>query len=200
VCLQAGYSEQRPVEWIIWSPRTQTALVIIPEEAELVLPILRDVGDGQANRPAAAAHLIAYAAPVAKTMLAFNKLAYYSVPALPVDHAVPDWFRVELGVLAGRLYADVDECESLARFLHRSFSKTTRDDDDDDGPEEEEEEDGAESQTVRHGEESDSFAESPAVFLLEWLSTRRGGQDVLHTPVGHVCTGRAFREDFQSTT
>jgi len=171
-------------------------LVIIPEEAELVLPIFRDVGDGQANRPAAA-HLIAYAAPVAKTMLAFNKLAYYSVPALPVGHAVPDWFRVELGVLAGRLYADVDECESLARFLHRSFSKTTGDDDDDDddgGPEEEE--DGAESQTARHEEESDSFAESPAVFLLEWLSTRRGGQDVLHTPVGHVCTGRALREDF----
>ncbi|KAK0649645.1 hypothetical protein B0T16DRAFT_457038 [Cercophora newfieldiana] len=190
----------RPVEWIIWSPRTQTALVIIPEEAELVLPIVRAGGGSQADRPAAS-HLLAYAAPVAKTMLAFNKLTYYSVPALPADHAVPDWFRVELGVLAGRLYADAGECASLARFLRRSLAGTAGGDDED--LEEEEEgggggEDGTEPQTGRDAE-SDGFVESPAVFLLEWLSTRRGGQDVLHTPVGYVCTGRAVREHFQSS-
>ncbi|KAK4141681.1 uncharacterized protein C8A04DRAFT_13829 [Dichotomopilus funicola] len=187
----------RPVEWIIWSPRTQTALVIIPEEAELVLPIVRVGGDNQANRPAAA-HLIAYAAPVAKTMLAFNKLTYYSVPTLSVDHVVPDWFRVELGVLAGRLYADVGECASLARFLHCSFSGTAGGDDEDLDLEEDGTETQTQTQTMRHAE-SDSFVESPAAFLLEWLGTRRGGQDVLQTPVGYVCTGRALREDFQST-
>lgn len=171
-------------------------MVIIPEEAELVLPIVRASGASQTNHPAAA-HLIAYAAPVAKTMLVFNNLAYYSIPTLPVDHVIPDWFRVELGVLAGRLYADADECESLARFLHRSISSGTAGSDDDD-PEEEEEDGLQPYETVRHTE-SDSFAESPAVFLLEWLSTRRGGQEVLHTPVGYVCTGRALREEFRST-
>jgi hypothetical protein len=183
------------VEWIIWSPRTQTALVIIPEEAELVLPIVR-VRGSQANHPAAA-HLIAYAAPVAKSMLAFNNLGYYSAPALPVDHVVPDWFRIELGVLAGRLYANTSECENLAQFLHRSSPDATGDDDP-----EPEEGGGIKQLTVHHDESearSDSFAESPAVFLLEWLSTRRGGQDVLQTPVGRVCTGRALREDFRST-
>jgi hypothetical protein len=27
-------------------------------------------------------------------------------------------------------------------------------------------------------------------FILEWLSLRRRGQDVMHTPLGYVCQGR----------
>jgi hypothetical protein len=27
-------------------------------------------------------------------------------------------------------------------------------------------------------------------FILEWLSLRRRGQDIMHTPLGYVCQGR----------
>jgi aromatic ring-cleaving dioxygenase len=164
---------QRPVEWIIWGPRTQTALVIIPEEAELVITILRAQAHAAQSDHPPTSYLVAYAAPVAKSMNTFNSLRYYSLPALPASHVFPDWFRMELGVLAGRLYTDFAECAMLATFLQTP--------------------DSVASDSQVHG--GISFAENPAAFLLEWLSTRRGGQEVLHTPVGYVCTERALQED-----
>ncbi|KAK3347284.1 hypothetical protein B0T25DRAFT_614272 [Lasiosphaeria hispida] len=165
----------RPVEWIIWSSLTETALVVIPEEAELVIPIVRmHAGAARGNLPNT--HLLAYAAPVAKTMRMFNSLSYYSVPTLPADHSFPDWFRMELGVLAGRLYADFDECGSLAGFLRLPETAENHT------------QDAPEVQIASQAGHT-PFAENAAPFLLEWLSTRRGGQDVLQTPVGTLVNG-----------
>lgn len=169
------------MEWIIWSSLTESALIIIPEEAELVIPIVRSHAGASRDNPPTAT-LIAYAAPVAKAMRVFNSLCYYSVPALPVNHPFPAWFRVELGVLAGRLYADFTECGTLASFLHPPGTTDSYTEDLSELPT---------ASQVRYT----FVADNPAGFLLEWLSTRRGGQDVLQTPVGHVCTGRALRED-----
>ncbi|KAI1211128.1 uncharacterized protein F4807DRAFT_25762 [Annulohypoxylon truncatum] len=147
----------RPVEWILWSPSTQTAVVIIPEEAELLIPLFRLRGCRSA------VHLIAYAAPVTKTMTGFNEFRYYSLPQLPTHHIFPDWFRVELGILAGRLYVDPDEGKLLTRYFQPSLSNDA---------------------------EINRLADDPAQFLLEWLSLRRRSQDVTRTPMGLICTGR----------
>ncbi|KAL2868108.1 uncharacterized protein BJX67DRAFT_387489 [Aspergillus lucknowensis] len=63
----------RPVNWILFNTATETALVIIPEEAESLIPIMRE-------KPAPNTHLIMYAAPWTKVMLHFNSLDYYALP------------------------------------------------------------------------------------------------------------------------
>jgi hypothetical protein len=37
---------------------------------------------------------------------------------------------------------------------------------------------------------SDATATETISFILEWLSLRRRGQDIMHTPLGYVCQGR----------
>ncbi|KAI1092009.1 hypothetical protein F5B19DRAFT_455893 [Rostrohypoxylon terebratum] len=147
----------RPVEWILWSPEAKTAVVIIPEEAELLIPDLR-LHNGRSP-----VHLIAYAAPVSKTMGIFNEFRYYSLPELPKSHSFPDWFRVELGILSGRLYVDSVESELLIRRIQPNLS---------------------------NGAGLAWLADDPAHFILEWLSLRRKSQNVTHTPMGYICTGR----------
>lgn len=39
---------------------------------------------------------------------------------------------------------------------------------------------------------ADTFSDRPPAFFLQLLGTRRGGQDVLQTLVGYVCTGRGL--------
>ncbi|KAL1886622.1 hypothetical protein Plec18167_000554 [Paecilomyces lecythidis] len=92
----------RPVSWILYSTRTEEALVIIPEEAEQFIRLFWDVQ----NTPV---HLILYAAPVTKLMEPFNHLSYYSVPSLPEEWSAPQWLPVEVGILAGRLYFEFSE-------------------------------------------------------------------------------------------
>ncbi|OTA08196.1 hypothetical protein A9Z42_0091570 [Trichoderma parareesei] len=104
----------RPVEWILWSPSTQIALVIIPEEAELLMPKLR------LDRKKIKIHLIAYAAPVTRAMVPFNQLRYYSLPAISSDAVFPAWLKVELGILAGRLYTDYDEWKLTGDYIRGS--------------------------------------------------------------------------------
>ncbi|KAI1495818.1 hypothetical protein F5X99DRAFT_422623 [Biscogniauxia marginata] len=161
----------RGVEWILWSPSTQTALVVIPEEVELLIPTLRLAVD----KPAV--HLIAYAAPVTKAMLAFNNFDYYSLPQLPTNHAFPEWFRVELGILAGRLYIDFAEWDSIASFLRPAPTAT------DVSPE-----------RNTKPETSTCFSRDASAFVMEWLTLRRRNQDILHTPMGYLCTGRTLEE------
>ncbi|EGR48358.1 uncharacterized protein TRIREDRAFT_62633 [Trichoderma reesei QM6a] len=144
----------RPVEWILWSPSTQTALVVIPEEVELLIPELRS------SPEKAKIHLIAYAAPVTRAMVPFNELRYYSFPPIPAHTAFPTWLKVELGILAGRLYTDYEEWKLTDDYIRRSQAgKLT----------------------------------SPA-FLLEWVGVRCRAHDVLHTPIGYICLGRAATE------
>ncbi|KAI1805842.1 hypothetical protein F4811DRAFT_513767 [Daldinia bambusicola] len=164
----------RPVEWILWSPSTQTALVIVPEEAELLIPLLRDA----ARSPHV--HLITYAAPVTKTMERFNTLQYYSLPALPPNYKFPEWLRFELGVLGGRLYVSLAEWDPLSRYLQSSFEKSDK------------LSRGNSNPTQAEEVTPTPFADDPSSFLLEWLTLLRKTQDVLHTPMGYICTGRAL--------
>ena len=83
----------RPVSWILYNSVTETALVIIPEEAEILIPVMR-------ASIALNTHLILYAAPWTKSMLHFDTLLYYSLPELPDGWAPPSWLPFELGVLA----------------------------------------------------------------------------------------------------
>ncbi|EHK39909.1 hypothetical protein TRIATDRAFT_161231, partial [Trichoderma atroviride IMI 206040] len=108
----------RPVEWILWSISTQTALVVIPEEAELLIPRLRLAGNE------AKVHLIAYAAPITRSMTPFNQLRYYTLPPIPLDAEFPSWFKVELGILAGRLYMGYEEWNLANAFMRDSQADT----------------------------------------------------------------------------
>ncbi|PYI00251.1 hypothetical protein BO78DRAFT_439495 [Aspergillus sclerotiicarbonarius CBS 121057] len=85
----------RPVHWILWSPQAGKAVVIIPEEAEVLIPILRN-----ADRPVT--YLIVYAAPLTREMLHFETFRFYTIPKLETD--LPPTVKMDLGILAGRLY------------------------------------------------------------------------------------------------
>ncbi|KAF4549176.1 Hypothetical protein D9617_23g005910 [Elsinoe fawcettii] len=100
----------RPVEWILWSPKYRTAIVIIPEEATLLLSTLNTAGNPKT-------HLLCYATPVTKSMRHFSKLTYFSIPSLPADHTPPSWLAIEVGILAGRMYFDGDELDGMREYL-----------------------------------------------------------------------------------
>lgn len=99
---------QRPVEWLLWSPSTETGVIVIPEELELLLPTLQ-----HSQR----VHLIAYAAPVTRTMLDFSCLRFFSFPELPGHCEMPSWLAVEVGILAGRLYMGYGEARHLEHYI-----------------------------------------------------------------------------------
>lgn len=138
------------------------ALIVVPEEAELLIPMIRNRTKGQQSPKV---HLITYMAPLTRDMSHFDRLTFHALPPLPPDHQVPTWLSIELGIFAGRMYADFPDCTALRRYMERS------------------------------GAEEPAFSASPAAFLLEWLALRRKGQNVTHTPVGYVCQGRPLRED-----
>lgn len=90
------------MNWVLWSPENDNALVIIPEEAEALISVLRS------SEPPKT-YLLTYAAPVTKRMLHFNDLKYYSIPTLP-EHVEPSaWLMLELGLFSGRLYFEYSE-------------------------------------------------------------------------------------------
>jgi len=106
---------QRPVEWILWNPSQGTALILVPEEAELVIPIIQVMVRDQGTR--IAVHLVTYATPFTREMSHFNDLAFYTLPPLPAGHVVPEWLCVQLGIFAGKLYDGYEECMALKRWL-----------------------------------------------------------------------------------
>jgi hypothetical protein len=151
------------VEFIVWAPKTETALVVIPEEAEYFMTHL--VAQSRNGRDESPVHLITYAAPVTKAMLCFNSLEFCTFPELPAGHTIPERIRIELGILAGRLYVDRTEWEGVAAYVR-----------------------GEDKEGSMYP--GDRITDDPAAFLLEWLSMRRRAIDVLHTPMGRICTGR----------
>lgn len=159
----------------MWSVVTQTALVIIPEEAELLIPLVRNN-----NAEASHTHLLTYAAPVTRKMLRFNNLGYYAVPDLPAGWKPPQWLTIELGILAGRLYFEFEEYGDICRYLGIQPSGTAGDVNVTTG---EEDTDTAETET----QQSQCFTTKPLTFLQEWLAVRRKGQDFTHTPMGYIC-------------
>lgn len=154
----------RPVEWILWSSSTETALVVIPEEAELLIPIIRRAG------PKCLVHLMTYAASVTKSTLRnFNGLTYYNMPPLRDDYQFPSWFTVELGILSGRLYVSHEDCALVAQYLHLSEQ--------------------VEDQVDGSADEEETFARNPVSFMSEWLALRRQS-DIQQTPMGYILRGR----------
>jgi hypothetical protein len=107
-------------------------------------------------------HLLAYSAPVTKKMLQFSGMRYYSMPPLQSEHIIPQRLTIEVGILAGRLYLQHDECAPLIEYI--------------------------DSASIHR--RSDATATETIAFILEWLSLRRKGQDIMHTPLGYVCQGR----------
>jgi hypothetical protein len=148
--------------------RADIALVIIPEEAELVIPILRKHADPPT-------HLLLYAAPVTKRMLHFNRLDYYSLPRLPTGWNPPSWLPFELGILAGRLYFAFAECQDLQRRIHAGSGRPSE----------------GEQLPTNNSDE----VETTLAFLQEWLNLRRPGQDISHTPMGYICQGLTLHND-----
>jgi hypothetical protein len=143
--------------------------VVISEEVEILIPIIRAV-----EKPKV--HLITYAAAVTKNMQHFNGLSYYVLPPLPVGYTIPEWFSIELGIFAGRLYFNFPECAPLMKYLqleNRTDAETQESD----------------------GEHTYTFTKNPFNFLLDWLTLCRKGQDIMRTPMGYVCQGRALHEN-----
>jgi hypothetical protein len=144
-------------------------MVIIPEEAEAVIPMLRRAKKSHV-------HLILYAAPVTRKMLHFDTLTYYALPGLPSGWKGPSWLPFELGILSGRLYFSYSEYDTLLEYLNIV------------------EENGSDSQGSSSSD-AQANAKNTLAFLNEWLATRRQGQDITHTPMGYVCQGRKLRSD-----
>ena len=135
--------------------------MIIAEEAELLIHGLR------AHAKSTKTHLLTYSAPVTKKMVHFSRLDYFALPTLPKGHVVPQDITNDLGIFAGRLYMDFDECASLVAKVENTRIYTR-------------------SGAPRTGLVS---------LLLEWLSLRRKGQDIMHTPMGYVCQGRDLHRE-----
>ncbi|KAJ4372947.1 hypothetical protein N0V83_003238 [Neocucurbitaria cava] len=154
----------RPCQWVVWSSISQKALVVSPEEANELTPILRSSTSHEVDGDGSV-HLIVYAAPVTRRMLHFNRLDYYAVPSLPSDFKAPTWLRIELGLLSGRLHLEWDEYYELLGYLGLS-------------------------QDLSLDSQKQAFAQKPLTFLHEWIALRRKGQDFEQTPMGFVTTGK----------
>lgn len=174
---------QRPVNWILWSIVSEAALIVIPEEAEHLLRLVRQ----SASSPT---HVLTYSAPVTRKMLHFNDLKYYAVPTLPSDWEAPLWLRTELGIYSGRLYFEYSEYHSILGFLgiQEKVDEVALQED---CVEEEPEMHIAE---LRIEQKARAFSRKPLAFLKEWLAVRRKGQDFMHTPMGFICQGKQLLE------
>lgn len=106
----------RPIQWILWSEKTEIAMIIIPEEAEKLLQIVR-------STPSSPTHMLTYAAPITRKMIHFNNLNYYSTPALTATWKAPGWLSAELGIFAGRTYFAYTEYAELCKVLGNSDAK-----------------------------------------------------------------------------
>ena len=157
----------------MWSRSDNVALLLIPEEAECVIKMIRAKGE------ATKVHLIAHAAPITRNMLHFDDLSYYALPPVPAGYKFPSWLTIELGIFSGRLYLSFPGTKSLKAYLGvRSGSGEV-----DPGHQRLEEDVGA-----------CAFVKNPMAFLPEWLALRRKTQDVVHTPMGYILQGRPLHE------
>ncbi|KAF2396522.1 hypothetical protein EJ06DRAFT_222752 [Trichodelitschia bisporula] len=163
----------RPVNWILWCPSTQTALVVIPEEAEELIPIVRKANHAQV-------HLVIYSAPVTKRMLHFNDLTFYSLPSLRRGWKAPLWLRIHLGILAGRLYFEFEEHGELTRVLGLGDDPV----------------DAHRGSQIDRADDGETRLNSRLrSFVQDWLAIRRNGQDFTHTPMGYLCQGWTLRPE-----
>lgn len=131
--------------------------MVIPEEAELLMHTLWTQEDAKV-------WLLSYSAPVTRFMAKFSTLQYLTIPAMRKEMKIPCWLRIEVGVLAGRLYFDWEEYRSLLAWLgllKEPHSELTH----------------GLKLGIRH----------PRKFLSEWLTHCRQTHDITNTPMGYIC-------------
>ena len=178
----------RPVHWLIWSRTTETALICSSFEANAVLPLIR----GNSRSPT---HLITYATPVTRSMLVFDSLRFYSIPALPEAWRAPAWLVCDLGIFAGRLYFDFKlQSHLLYQALDLPSPQSLTKDRADVVAESELWHVLPYDETTEDNERQ-SFSPNPIQFLQEWLAIRRNGQDFSQTMMGELCRGRRLDEE-----
>ncbi|KPM37446.1 hypothetical protein AK830_g9109 [Neonectria ditissima] len=179
----------RPVNWILWSPVSKTAVIIIPEEADVLIPMLRD------PNVIFQTYLLTYSAPITRKMLQFNDLNYYSIPPLPRDWTAPQWLRIELGIFSGRLYFEWGEYENMCKLLGINDGVADSEDYDAsltmDGAGDEAEADPE----LPAAEDDIKFSTKPLTFIQEWLAVRRRGQDFAHSPMGFISQGKSMHAE-----
>ncbi|CAG1966350.1 unnamed protein product [Fusarium graminearum] len=179
----------RPVNWILWSSVADIAVIIIPEEAEALIPLMRDLNVNVNT------HLLVYSAPITRKMLQFNDMSFHSTPPLPSSWKAPDWLQIELGIYSGRLYFEWEEYLSMCAHLGIQEA-TTESGVEGDGESLEDEvslEGGEVSKATAR--EQKQLVQTPLTFLQEWLAVRRRGQDFAHSPMGFVSQGKRLQED-----
>ncbi|KAK3356620.1 hypothetical protein B0T25DRAFT_603140 [Lasiosphaeria hispida] len=176
----------RPVSWVLWSRLKGVAVVLIPEEAEQIIQMIR------ANSTHPQIHLLSYASPVTKKMLLFNNLTFFSMPALPPKWVAPASLKIELGLLAGRLYFKWNEYETLCKFL--DVGTPLAGEDVCLAGDAVEVNANTNTPVPRPPLPSSSFSPRPLVFLQEWLAIRRHGQDFVHTPMGFLTQAKPLQE------
>ncbi|ORY62516.1 uncharacterized protein BCR38DRAFT_467122 [Pseudomassariella vexata] len=199
----------RPVQWILYSPCLETAIILTPEEAEVVLHVFREVErDGLAPK----SHLVTYAAPTTRRMIHFSKLSYFAVPALPQDWEAPMWLSTEIGLFAGRLYFTFDEYSAVCEMLGVDEIATGTDEHSILEESTTETGESSNSESIKDpldgaGDSADMVARTsegaslnrltpkPYTFTREWLAIRRRGQDFVQTPMGFIVHGKPLHSD-----
>ncbi|KAI1136366.1 hypothetical protein F5Y05DRAFT_106727 [Hypoxylon sp. FL0543] len=205
----------RPVQWILYAESLEAAVIVTPEETELLIQIIQEA---EKSNKASPTRLLTYAAPVTRRMMHFNKLSFYSMPPLPSNWQAPEWLTTELGFFAGRLYFDWSEYESICAMLGIDLATPGM-----------EEHDSSETDTTEQltapvaqsSTEATSYSPNrspgnskdlrpkvrlsahkpkgltskPYTFTQEYLAVRRRGQDFTHTPMGFLCSGKPLNED-----
>ncbi|KAF9772556.1 hypothetical protein IL306_009726, partial [Fusarium sp. DS 682] len=179
----------RPVNWVLWSAVAEIAVVIMPEEAEALIPLMRDPTSKVLT------HLLVYSAPITRKMLQFNDFTFHSIPPLPSDWEPPTWLQVELGLYAGRLYFDWDEYDNMCALLGIQDGVIEDDEIDEEYEHMELQDSSGPSPSKPESGLERKLAKSPLTFLQEWLALRRRGQDFAHSPMGFVSQGKHLQED-----
>lgn len=162
---------------MLWRPAIETGLIIIPEEAELLLPKLRRI-----KTPIT--FLLTYTAPLTRSLLEVGNLAYYPVPTPKKELAIPSWLEMEIGLMAGRLYLPYDQYKQLRSYFEddeEAGHLATPDD------------------RRRRKHILPNFGtidpRSLAEFLTEWLAHRSRSSEIIHTPMGYLIQNRDLPEN-----
>ena len=150
-------------------------------------------------------------------MLHFNNLKYYSIPALPDTWRAPQWLTTELGFFAGRLYFEWSEYGSICQLLGIDecaplfIEEESSEGDASDQVASSAVESGAETPgtiltsngqqdtkdiNISHPKpQRTKLTPKPFTFTQDYLSVRRRGQEISHTPMGFLCMGKPLHEN-----
>jgi hypothetical protein len=153
-------------------------LVIIPEEAELLLPKLRRIQTPMT-------FLLTYTAPLTRSLLEVGTLAYYPVPTPKKEFAIPSWLSIEIGLMAGRLYLPYHQYTQLRNCLEvdeRAYPSLALD------------------EFLRRRKHilpnlGILSIKQLAKFRTEWIAHRSRSSDIMHTPMGYLIQNRDLPEN-----